>query len=788
MSEKKVEEMPGNFIHDIIDADLESGRHRKVVTRFPPEPNGFLHIGHAKAIVLNFGTAQKYGGRCHLRFDDTNPQTEDTLYVESIQEDVQWLGYDWGEHLYFASDYFEMMHECALHLIREGKAYVDSLSTEEIRAYRGTAHEPGRESPYRERSVEENLDLFARMKAGEFGDGEHVLRAKIDMSAANILMRDPLLYRIRHAHHHNRGDEWCIYPMYDFAHCLEDAFEHVTHSLCSLEFENNREIYDWVIENTPVPARPRQYEFARLSLGYTVMSKRKILRLVESGKVDGWDDPRLPTLAGLRRRGVPASAIREFCHRIGVTKANSRVEYEFFETILRDDLNVKVPRVMAVIDPLKVVITNYPEEKVEWLEAEYYPHDVPLEGSRKVPFGRELYIERDDFRMEPSKKWYRLAPGTEVRLRYGYYITCEEVITDADGEIVELRCSYDPESRGGDTPDGRKVKGTIHWVSAAEAKRCEFRLYDRLFAVENPEEDKEVDFLEHINPDSLEVKQGYIEPSVVGDDVAQRYQFERKGYFWREQKESGEGLVFNRIVSLRDSWAKLEAEKEKAKEAEERASAARKAKEEAARAQATAQRSAAPVVTERDLAREADSNLKAAYERFQEELGLNEEVADVLTGDAVTLGYFEAAVQAHPSGAAASVGAYVVNEVLPRVEDGAAVTSLGLDARAVGELVGLIDADRITGQVGREVLEKVIEKGERPEAIVEAEGLEKVSDDAVLTPVIEAVMAANPDEVGRYRAGNQRLIGFFIGQVMKSTGGTADPQKLRKLLGERLAE
>ena len=785
MSEEKVtkSEMPGNFIHDIIDADLASGRHSEVVTRFPPEPNGFLHIGHAKAIVLNFGTAAKYGGRCHLRFDDTNPQTEDTLFVESIQEDVRWLGYEWGENLYFASNYFEKMYECAVHLVKEGKAYVDSQSTEEIREYRGTAHEAGKESPYRNRSVEENLGLLERMKAGEFEDGAHVLRAKIDMSADNILMRDPLLYRIRHAHHHNRGDEWCIYPMYDFAHCLEDAFEHVTHSLCSLEFENNREIYDWVIENTPVPARPRQYEFARLSLGYTVMSKRKILRLVEGKHVDGWDDPRLPTLAGLRRRGVTPEAIREFCHRIGVTKANSRVEYEFFETILRDDLNVKVPRVMAVVDPLKVVVTNYPEEQVEWLDASYYPHDVPLEGSRKVPFTRELYIERDDFMEEPSKKWFRLAPGQEVRLRYGYYITCEEVVKDEKGEILELRCSYDPESRGGDTPDGRRVKGTLHWVSATESLACEFRLYERLFSEENPEADAEVDFLEKLNGESLSIVRGCVEPSVKDDDPEQRYQFERKGYFWRDPAQSGgEELVFNRIVSLRDSWAKMQQEKSEAAKVVE-GKGKKSAKPKAGREEKSGPTE--PVITERDRVREETPELAEKFQAYQKELKLHEEVADVLTGDLETAEYFEAAVKSY--GEAVAVGSWIVNEVLPRVEEGEEIGTLGLRAEYLAELVALVDGDRITVQVGREVLDKVLKSGKGPEEIVEEEGLEKISDLSTLEPTIDEILSSHPDEVQRFKDGNARLIGFFIGQVMKNTGGTADPVMVRRLVQEKLS-
>jgi len=550
-----------DFIRQIVADDLESGKYRNIVTRFPPEPNGYLHIGHAKSICLNFGVAMEVPvGRCHLRFDDSNPETEDMEYVEAIKGDVRWLGFDWGEHLYHASDYFEDLYGFAVSLIESGKAYVCSLSEEEIRRHRGTVTRPGTESPYRDRTVRENLDLFARMREGEFADGEHVLRAKIDMAAPNMKMRDPLLYRIRHAPHYRTGDEWCIYPMYDFVHCLSDALEGVTHSICTLEFENNREIYDWIIDNVPVQSKPHQYEFARLNLNYTVMSKRKLVELVEGGHVSGWDDPRLPTIAGLRRRGYTPEAIRNFSDRIGVAKANSVVDVALLEHSVRDDLNTKAPRVMGVLDPLKVVIVNYPEGQQEDFNAPNLPDDPSRMGTRKVPFGREMYIERGDFMEDPPKKYFRLAPGREVRLRWAYLVTCVDVIRDDEGEIVEVHCTYDPETKGGDAPDGRKVKGTIHWVSAAHSLSAEVRLYDRLFTVPTPDGGKEDDFIRHINPQSLDVVTAKVEPSLAEVVPGERFQFERTGYFVADREDHTAGKpVFNRIVPLRDSWAKISA-------------------------------------------------------------------------------------------------------------------------------------------------------------------------------------------------------------------------------------
>ncbi|WP_367274826.1 glutamine--tRNA ligase/YqeY domain fusion protein [uncultured Desulfovibrio sp.] len=547
-----------DFIRTRITEDNASGRFgNRVHTRFPPEPNGYLHLGHAKSICLNFGVAREFGGLCNLRFDDTNPTKEETEYVDSIREDVRWLGGVWDDREFYASDYFEKLYDYAEQLIKMGKAYVDDLSAEEIREYRGTLTEPGRESPWRNRSVDENLDLFRRMRAGEFGDGQKVLRAKIDMTSPNVVMRDPTLYRIRHAEHHRTGNKWCIYPMYDYTHCLSDSIEGITHSLCTLEFINNRELYDWVLE-TLGAYRPQQIEFARLNVTYTVLSKRKLIQLVKEGHVTGWDDPRMPTLSGMRRRGIPPEALREFCSRIGLARADSTVEYSMLEFCVREYLNEHTPRVMAVLDPVKVVIENYPVGQVEEFDMPYHPEDASY-GSRKVPFSRELYIERDDFRLEPPKKFHRLAPGAEVRLRYAYFITCREAVLDDAGNVVELRCVYDPESKGGQSPDGRKVKGTIHWVSAAHAIPAEVRLYDQLFAVENPNAAPEgKTFLDNLNPESLTKVEALLEPALATFKAGDKMQFERLGYYCKDKDSTDAKPVFNRTTTLRDTWAKLE--------------------------------------------------------------------------------------------------------------------------------------------------------------------------------------------------------------------------------------
>jgi glutaminyl-tRNA synthetase len=552
-TDTEITETGSDFIRDVVREDLAAGRNDGVVTRFPPEPNGYLHIGHAKSIYLNFGVAGDFGGRCHLRFDDTNPAKEEIEYIDSIQKDVRWLGFDWGKYLFYASDNFEKLYQWAEHLIEAGKAYVDDLSADEIREHRGTLTEPGKPSPYRDRPTGESLDLFRRMRAGEFEDGARVLRAKIDMASGNINLRDPVIYRILNAHHPRTGNAWHIYPTYDFAHGQSDAIEGVTHSFCTLEFADHRPLYDWLIENLPVDSRPRQTEFARLNLTYTVLSKRRLMQLVQEGHVKGWDDPRMPTLSGLRRRGVPAAAIRAFVGLIGVTKSDSTVDMALFDHCTRDMLNSAAPRRMGVLRPLKVVIENYPEGQTELIEAQNHPQD-PEMGTRQVPFSREIYVERDDYMEDAPRKFFRLTEGREVRLRYAYFITCQEAIKDENGEVIELRCTYDPETKGGNSPDGRKVKGTLHWVSAEHGVPAEVRLYDHLFQREEP--GAEADFLDDLNPNSLSVESSFLEPALTDCAPGEPVQFERQGYFCADSDSTTDALVFNRTVALRDSWAK----------------------------------------------------------------------------------------------------------------------------------------------------------------------------------------------------------------------------------------
>jgi len=739
-----------NFIADIIERDLAEGRHDRVVTRFPPEPNGYPHIGHAKSICLNFSLAQRFGGRCHLRFDDTNPEKESMEYVEAMKRDIAWLGFDWGEHLYFASDYYEWLYDCAVALIDKGLAYVDSLDEATMREYRGTITSPGRHSPHRERSVEENRDLFRRMREGEFDEGAHVLRAKIDMAAANMKMRDPVLYRIRKVAHYRRGTDWVLYPLYDFTHCLSDAREQITHSVCTLEFENNREIYDWILEHLDLPpyesgARPHQYEFARLSLSHTLMSKRKLLALVEQGVVTGWDDPRMPTLSGMRRKGFTPASIRAFADMIGVAKNNSLVDLGKLEFCIREDLNDQAPRVMCVLKPIKVVIENYPEGETESFDAPLYPPDVDKPGSRPVSFSRELYIERDDFMKEPPKKYYRLSPGAEVRLRYAYIIKCERVIEDESGEVVELRCSYDPTTKGGKSE--RKVRGTIHWVSANDAVDTEVRLYDRLFLSEQPGD------LDEVNPESLKVVHAKLE-AAAPELSATHLQFERQGYFTRDPDGTDEAPVFNLTVTLKDSWAK-QTKVEPSPKPDEKAASKK-----------------APVVQETDPEEKAAADALAKRHAY-----VDADDALRLVREPQLLALFEAAATAAPS-LTGPLSRWTVNEVAAATKER---PRLPFDGAALAELVSLVDDASISTRAAKTVLEKMVAEGGSPRAIVEAHGLGRMGE-ASLLKTVDEVLAEHPAEVERYRSGEKKLLGFLLGQVMRSAGGRADAKSTRQLL------
>ena len=772
---------PGaDFIRQIVAEDTESGCYGgRVVTRFPPEPNGFMHIGHAKSVCLNFGVAKEFGGVCHLRYDDTNPEGENEAFVVGFQEDIRWLGFDWGEHLYFASDYFERMYDCAVILIEKDLAYVDSESEEEIREGRGTVTKAGTPSRYRDRTVVENLDLFRRMREGEFEGGRHVLRAKIDLESANMLMRDPVLYRIRHASHYRQGDEWCIYPMYDYAHCLEDAFEDVTHSICTLEFENNRELYDWVLDSVGFEEpRTHQYEFARLDLAHAVLSKRRIIPLVEAGVVSGWDDPRLSTVRGIRRRGVPPEALRLFCEMIGVAKAQSVVDIGKLEYAIREVLNQAAPRVMAVLDPIKIVLTDYPDGQTEEFEAPYFPHDVPREGTRMVPFSNELFIERTDFEEDPPPGFWRLVPGGEVRLRHAYVIRCEKVVRDKAGQLVELHCTHDSESRGGKGTAGRKVKGTIQWVSAAHALTAEIRLYDHLF-LEIPESDSDEDeeILSRINPDSLRILKGAkVEPSISDDSPDTRYQFERTGYFWKDPVDGvGEELVFNRIVSLKDSWSRSAAKSDVKVPRDKSGSG---------KVMNKPRRPEKPTVNEsREAARAVDPQLMARFERYSDDLGLTLEQADLLTTSPEVSDFFEKALAVYDE--PAEVAGWLTTDVrgllgARRLKD------LTFDGEGLGQLIALVAADRLSRRAGKDVLARMIDEGGDPDQLMVEMGLEKVSDPSALESVIEEILAAWPEKVIEYQAGKSGLIGMFVGEVMKSTNGAADPKVARELLLEKL--
>jgi glutaminyl-tRNA synthetase len=764
---------PGNFIRTIIDGDRKAGKNGgQVVTRFPPEPNGYLHIGHAKSICLNFGLARDYAGRCHLRFDDTNPAAEEVEYVDSIMDDVKWLGFDWGQHLYYASDYFEQMYQCAERLIREGKAFVDSQAQDQIREQRGSFERPGVNSPYRSRSVEENLDLFRRMRAGEFPDGACVLRARIDMAHPNVLMRDPLLYRIRHAHHHRTGDRWCIYPMYDYAHPLEDAFEGVTHSICTLEFESNRELYDWTLDNLgPWDPRPRQYEFARLALGYTVMSKRKLLQLVQEKRVSGWDDPRMPTIAGMRRRGVTPEALRAFADLIGVAKNNSVVDIGKFEYAIRGDLEDRSPRALAVLAPLPVTLTDWPAGKVVELDVPWWPGEPARGGSRKVPFSGELLVERDDFALEPPKDWRRLAPGREVRLAGACVIRCDEVVRGPGGEVVALRCSHDPASFGPEGA-GRRAGGTLHWVDATRSVPAEVRLYDRLFRVEQP--DAAPSFLDVLNPDSLAViREARTEPALRDAPPGSRYQFLRQGYFFADPVDSRPGApVWNRTITLKDTWASKAAAAQPAAEARP----AREKKEPPA----TPRKTRAEFRAE---ARAADGALAARHAAYLSALKLPADDADLLSGDAATAAYFDAAVAAGAK--AASAARWLLNDLSGLAGD-RALSALPLDGAAFGRFVALVDAGRLAPAAAKTLLGDLVASGGEPEARMKALGLEKVEDRGAVEAAVARALAAQPREVERYRAGEKKLLGVLLGAAMRETQGAADAALVRKVLTEQL--
>jgi glutaminyl-tRNA synthetase len=793
-----------DFIRQKVRADIEADVYGgRVVTRFPPEPNGYLHIGHATAICLNFGVAEEFGGQCHLRFDDTNPEKEDEEFARAIQADIRWLGFDWGEHLYYASDYFERMYECAETLIEKGLAYVDSQPLEAIREGRGTVTEAGVDSPFRDRSVEENLDLFRRMRAGEFEDGSHVLRGRIDMGHDNMLMRDPVLYRIRHVEHYRQGDAWCIYPLYDYAHCLEDAFEDVTHSICTIEFENNRAIYDWVLESVGFEEpRPHQYEWAGLDLEYAVLSKRAILPLVEAGIVSGWDDPRLATISAFRRRGIPAEAIRLLSKVVGVSRSGGRTEEDKLDYAIREVLNPVAPRVMAVLDPLRVVLTNYPEGEGEVFDAPYFPHDIGLDGSRPVPFAREILIERADFSEEPPKGFRRLVPGGEVRLRYAYVIRCDSVVRDRDGNVTELHCTYDPETRRGSTPDGRKVKGTIQWVSEAHALDAEVRLFAPLFLDEAETDDEAApdgdgrpshDLVDRVNPESLTViERARIEPSVAVDDPTTRYQFERTGYFWRDPIDGvGDDLVFNRIVGLKSTYRGDSAAVATARVAEGDSPGGGTGDGMATGRgdAAPAERSHLPpgsrpqVSDERTAARAADHVLAERFARYSDDLGLSVEQADLLTGSRGAGDFFEAALAEHED--ASAVASWVVTEVRG-VLAGRALVDLPFGGAELGRLAALTADGTVSRRAAKDVLSRMAESGGDPPALIEAMGLAAVTDADALSTVIDDVLAAWPEKVEEYRAGRKNLTGLFVGEVMKATRGAADPATVRSLLADRL--
>ena len=761
-----------DFIRSIIADDVKSNKHQgRVVTRFPPEPNGFLHVGHAKSIYLNFSAAATHRGVTHLRLDDTNPETEEEAYVEAIKTDIEWLGFDWGTHLYHASDYFDQLYLYAQELIEKSLAYVDSLSEDEIREYRGSVLKPGRDSPYRNRSISQNLQLFAQMKAGDFSDGEQVLRAKIDMSSSNMLMRDPVLYRIRHATHYRTQDDWCIYPLYDFTHCLSDSIEGITHSICTLEFENNRDVYDWILDNLDIPQpQPQQYEFARLNLAFTVLSKRKLLQLVEGQFVDGWDDPRMPTIAGIRRRGVPAKAVRDFCRMIGVAKTENRVDLSSFEYAVRNELNYTAPRVMCVVDPLKVIITNYDESDTTYLDAPYFPEDVGKQGTRPLPFTREILIEQSDFEENPSKGFRRLSPGEEVRLRYGYIIKCERVIKNEEGEVSELHCSYDSKTKSGAPTNQRKVKGTIHWVSATESLPAEVRLYDRLFSVSNPEDvDEDKHFTDHLNVDSLVVlKRSRIEVSVASDPPEMHYQFERVGNFISDSKDSRpNNLVYNRTVTLKDTWKSSQENK----------------KEQPAQVEITSKkkqlsRAKNVIPRPKPLSEQQLSSANNMIDQF----GIPEGDATIFARNPTLMELFRSASEETDDYNALSK--WCINEIPKDIMD----LDSPLSGKSVGELVKLRSLGKISSHSAKKILRIVANTGKSINEILEEETYAMIDDDQQLKDIVTEVIEGNEDAVQKYLSGKIQLLGFLVGQVMLETGGSADPNKTRALMESSLTK
>ncbi len=775
-----------NFVQQIVASDLDSGRvSPPIVTRFPPEPNGYLHIGHAKSISLNFGLAAEFGGRCHLRFDDTNPETEDMEYVRSIEDDLRWLGFNWGDNRFFASDYFEQLYQLALRLIDDGKAYVDSLSEEEIRDYRGTVTEAGRESPFRDRSAAENRELFEQMRDGVFKDGEHVLRARIDMSSPNMLLRDPVLYRIKHARHYRRGDEFSIYPLYDFAHPLSDAIEGITHSICTLEFEVHRPLYDWLVDALYPDPRPHQYEFARLFLDYTVMSKRKLLQLVNEGHVSGWDDPRMPTIAGIRRRGITKEAVSSFCEMIGIAKADNRVDPGMLEFAIRDDLNARAPRVMCVLNPLKIVLTNIEEGTTEYLEAPFWPHDIPREGSRQIPLTREILIERDDFQEQPSRKFHRLSPGKEVRLRYGYIIRCEEVIHDAAGEISELRCTYDPATSHGTVTEKGRVKATIHWVSAEEGRRAEVRLYDRLFSVANPDDvPEDGSFIDFINPDSLRIiSDAVVEPGLITASSGERFQFERQGYFFVDPIDSRDGIpVFNQIVTLKDTWAKVSGQQDNQKRSSRVSTKKTGDLQKSDKKQGESISGVSEIQSPRDpfenLSPEKLDLARGLVARFD----LSGDDAALLVADPDWLAFFESVARLAQAPSAAN---WIIHELKPVMSQDDLVSGK-VSAENLAELIGLQTDGTVSSRMAKEIFRAMRTDGGSPADIMRAKGLSQISDCATLENVIDGVIGQFPDRVDSYRNGKTGLIGFFTGQVMRATDGQANPEMVKDILGRKL--